>query len=69
MPSVPYFWIRDVDPQTYIDVLKLARKRKKSVSETARDLLDRYVKTDGSDFTKKSRIAAARKAKIKVRRI
>lgn len=68
MPSVPYFWIRDIDPQTYIDVLKLARKHKKSVSETAWVLMDRHVKTDGSDFTKKSRVAAARKAKIKVRR-
>jgi hypothetical protein len=67
MPSAPYLWIRDIDPQTYIDVLKLARKRKKSVSETARKLLDRYVKTDNSGFTKKSRVAAARKTKIKVR--
>jgi len=69
MPSVPYLWIRDIDPQTYIDVLKLARKRKKSVSETARELLDRYLKTDSSDFTKKSPVAAARKTKIKMRRI
>ena len=68
MPSVPYLWIRDIDPQTYIDVLKLARKRKKSVSETARELLDRYVKTDSSDFTEKSRVAATRRGKIKVRR-
>jgi hypothetical protein len=58
----PYFWIHDVDPQTHMRVLKLARARKKSVSETARDLLQRYTRAETSP-TRKPRI----KAKVKLR--
>jgi hypothetical protein len=56
-----YFWIRDVDPQTYMRVLKLARARRKSVPETARELLYRYLGMHHPSPANKFRIAAARK--------
>lgn len=64
MPA-PYLWIRDVDPQTHMRMLKLARARRKSLSETARHLINRYLTMDELPSTKETRI----KAKIKVQRI
>jgi hypothetical protein len=52
-----YFWIRDVDPQTYMRVLKMARARKQSVADTARELLQRYLRTDEPSPKKPRRIA------------
>ncbi len=63
---VPYFWIHDVDPQTHMRVLKLARARKKSVSETARDLLHRYARTEAL-ATHESRIKGKVKRRLRAK--
>jgi hypothetical protein len=63
MRRIPYFWIRDVDPQTYMRALKMARAHKQSVADTARELLYRSLRTDAPDQTR------APKVKVKVRRI
>jgi hypothetical protein len=62
--GVQYLWIRDVDPHTYMRVLRLARARRESVSETARHLLNRYLGMDDPASPKAHRV----KAKIKVKR-
>ena len=70
MPTIPYLLIRNVDPTTYNRVRKLARARRESLSDTARDLLDRHLSQEAwKDPANRSKIAAVRKAKIKVRRI
>ena len=63
-----YFWIRDVDPQSYMRVLKMARARKQSVADTARELLYRRLRADKSDWKKPPRIAPACRAKIKAQK-
>jgi hypothetical protein len=69
MPRIPYFLIRDVSPTTHMRVLKLARARGKSVSDTARELLSHQLSLDSWMTPDRCKAAAARKAKIKVRRI
>jgi hypothetical protein len=69
MPAIPYLLIQAVSPTTHMRVLKLARARGKSVSETARDLLSHQLSLDSWMTPDRSKVAAARKAKIKVRRI
>jgi hypothetical protein len=69
MRPIPYFWIRDVDPQTYMRVLKMARARKQSVADTARDLLDRYSRMDGLEQIRTPRFATTRKTRVKLRTI
>ena len=69
MPRIPYFLIRDVSPTTHMRVLRLARARRKSVSEIARDLLSHQLSLDSWMTPDRSKVAAARKAKITVRRI
>ena len=68
MRRIPYFRIRDVDPQTYMRVLKVARARKESVADTARELLYRYVGTDAPDQKRTARYTPARKVRIKARK-
>jgi hypothetical protein len=69
MRRIPYFWIRDVDPQTYMRVLKIARARKQSLADTARELLFRNLRADASEGTSTRRLAAIRKVKVQARRI
>ncbi len=70
MPSIPYLLIRNVDPSTYNRVRKLARARRKSLSDTARSLLHRHLSQEAwKDAADQSKVAAARKAKLEVRRI
>jgi hypothetical protein len=69
MPTIPYLLIQDVSPTTHMRVLKLARVRAKSVSDTARELLSHQLSLDSWMTSDRSKVAAARKAKIKVRRI
>ena len=70
MSTIPYLLIRNVDPTTYNRVRKMAKARRKSLSDTARDLLHRhFVQEAWKDAADQSTSAAARKAKIKVRRI
>ena len=69
MPRIPYFFIRDVSPTTPMRVLKLAGARGKSVSDTARDLLSHQLSLDFRMTPDRCKVAAARKAKIEVRRI
>lgn len=66
---MPYLLIRNVDPQTHVRLLKLARARQTSLAEIARDLLGRHLWAQSLRSTKEPRIAAARKTKLKVRRI
>jgi hypothetical protein len=69
MPTIPYLLIQDVSPTTHMRILKLARARRKSVSDTARELLSHQLSLDSWMTPDHSKVAAARKAKIKVRRI
>jgi hypothetical protein len=69
MPRIPYFLIRDVSPTTHMRVLKLVRARGKSVSDTARELLRHQLSLDSWMTPDRCKVAAARKAKITVRRI
>ncbi len=70
MPTIPYLLIPDVDPATYLRLQKLAKARRKSLSDIARELLHRHLREEArKDNADRSMIAAARKAKVKVRRI
>jgi hypothetical protein len=69
MPTIPYLLIQDVSPTTHIRVLKLARARGKSVSDTALELLSHQLSLDSWVTPDRPKVAAARKAKIEVRRI
>ena len=69
MSKIPYLLLRDVDPQTYNRVRKLAKLHRKSLSETVRDLLKRHLAIEHPHLTKQSAFPTPRKAKIKVRRI
>ena len=68
MRCIPYFWIRDVDSQTYMRVRKVALARNQSVADTARELLYRHLGTDVPDQKKTARYAPARKVRIKARK-
>ena len=68
MPTIPYLLIQDVSPTTHMRVLKLARVRRKSVSDTAHELLSHQLSLESS-IPDRPKTAAARKAKITVRRI
>jgi len=68
--TVPYFWIRDVNPLTHMRLLRLARQRRKSIYDVAQELLFEYTDREQIfDFRERTAFAAARKAKVKVRRI
>jgi hypothetical protein len=69
MPTIPYLLISDVDPATYIWLQKLARTRRKSVSDIARELLLRHLREEASKDNAGRSMLAARKPRIKVRRI
>lgn len=69
MPSIPYLLIRDVDPAVYMRFQKLAKARRKSLSDVAREHILRHLRElDRKDDTGRS-LLAARKPKIKVKRI
>jgi hypothetical protein len=65
VPRIPYFWIRDVGPQTYMRVLKIARARKQSVADTARELLDRYVRMDEPNQKKPTKLTPEAELSVK----
>jgi hypothetical protein len=69
MPDIPYFLIRGVDPATHIRILRLARARRKSVSDVACELLSRQMSLETWMTPDRSKVAAARRTKIKARRI
>ena len=67
---VPYFWIRDINPLTHMRLLRLARRRRQSIYDVARELLFEHAGREQIfDFRERTALAAARKAKVKVRRI
>ena len=68
--TVPYFWIRDVNPLTHMRLLRLARQRRRSIYDVARELLVECADREQIfDFRQRTALAAARKAKVKVRKI
>ena len=70
MARIPYLLIRNVDPQTYKRLRKLAKAHRKSLAETTSALLHQHFCQQTLDATAdETMIAAARKAKIKVRRV
>lgn len=69
VPTIPYLLIRGVDPQTYNRVRKLAAAQRKSISDTARNLLSQHLKVESFRSARDAKTAPARKAKVKVRRI
>ncbi len=69
MPTIPYLWVRDVDPATYMRLQKMAKARGLSLSDIAREHLHRYARELAQNDDTGRSVLAARKPKIKVRRI